>query len=104
MSSSTAFRWHSKRLHENFGNFQSLFAECRLKGVHDSRVEVRSRSLNDSVPGFEGRQPLAIGPVANKGIVYVGHANDHGLDGYLLAFSGMISRAVKLVVVRENDR
>src|SRR5580704_17988249 len=84
-----------KRLHEDFGNFQPLLAEGRLEGIHDSRIEIGSGSFYDGVPGVEGREALAIRTVGDERIVYIGDADDHGFEGYLLAFGGMVTGAIK---------
>lgn len=40
--------------HEDFGNFQSLLAERRLKSIYDARIEVGPGSLYDRIAGLEG--------------------------------------------------
>lgn len=88
-----------RRLHQNFGNFQSLLAERRFECFYNSRIEILARSPGDHVPSLERRRAFAIRPVAHQCIVNVGDGDGARFDGNFLAFGGMIARSIEFIVV-----
>jgi hypothetical protein len=53
-------------LHDDGGDFQFSAAEGIQEGVHDTRIEIRSRTLDDHVSRFEERHGLPVGTIARQ--------------------------------------
>ena len=53
-------------LHDDGGNFQFSAAEGIQERVHDTWIEIRSRTLGDHVSRFEQRHGLPVGTIARQ--------------------------------------
>src|SRR5579872_163584 len=78
--------------------------ECSHEGRDNGWVKVRTRAGNNQVFGLKWRHRAPVGSITRQSVESVGDRQYSGLDGYLPAFAGTVSRAIESVMMRKDNR